>query len=57
MLKTVHDMKLKKEKKAMWLRARAHRKEKRKEEAIHHKKVQEMKKRILRKKPMKKSDV
>ncbi|XP_055948782.1 ribosome biogenesis protein BMS1 homolog [Argiope bruennichi] len=57
MLKTVHQMKVKKENKAMWLRARAHRKEKRKEEAVHHKKVQEMKKRILRRKPNKAPDM
>lgn len=50
-------MKVKKENKAMWLRARAHRKEKRKEEAVHHKKVQEMKKRILRRKPNKAPDM
>ncbi|XP_054717978.1 ribosome biogenesis protein BMS1 homolog isoform X2 [Uloborus diversus] len=49
MLKTVHQMKVKKENKAMWLRARAHRKQKKKEEVIHHQKVQQMKKRILRK--------
>lgn len=53
MLKTVHDMKEKKEKKAMWLRARAHRKLKRKEETIHHQKVQQMKKRILSKRKTK----
>lgn len=56
MLKTVYDDKEKKEKKAMWLRARAHRKQKRKDEAIHHQKVQQMKKRILRKKTPKKTD-
>ncbi|KFM76304.1 Ribosome biogenesis protein BMS1-like protein, partial [Stegodyphus mimosarum] len=56
MLKTVHKMKMKKENKAMWLRARAHRKEKRENEAIHHQKVQQMKKRILRYKPRKAPD-
>ncbi|XP_042903789.1 ribosome biogenesis protein BMS1 homolog isoform X3 [Parasteatoda tepidariorum] len=57
MLKTVHQMKLKKQNKAMWLRARAHNKEKKKNEAVHHKKVQAMKKRILRRKPNKAPDM
>lgn len=51
MLKVVHEMKVKKDTLAMRQRVKAHRKEKRKNEAIHHKKVQEMKKRIMSRRP------
>ncbi|GFS46590.1 ribosome biogenesis protein BMS1 homolog [Nephila pilipes] len=57
MLKTVHAMKAKKERKAMHVRVKAHRKEKREMEAIHHKKLQEKKKRILSRKQHQAPDI
>ncbi|GIY76831.1 hypothetical protein CDAR_178251 [Caerostris darwini] len=57
MLKTVHQAKVKTEKKSMWLRARAHRKEKRKIEDLRLKKLQEKKKRIMSKRPNKAPDM
>ncbi|KAG8193599.1 hypothetical protein JTE90_000232 [Oedothorax gibbosus] len=57
MLKTVDKMKIKKENRAMWMRARAHHKEKRKDEAVHQQKIREMKKRIMRRRPAKTPDM
>ncbi|GFR33485.1 ribosome biogenesis protein BMS1 homolog [Trichonephila clavata] len=57
MLKTVHENKVEKENKAMLERVTLHRKEKSKEEAIHHQNIQKKKKRILSRKPSKAPDM
>ncbi|GFY78261.1 ribosome biogenesis protein BMS1 homolog [Trichonephila inaurata madagascariensis] len=57
MLKTVHEVKVEKENRAKLQRVALHRKQKSKEEAIHHKNIQVKKKRILSRKPSKAPDM
>ncbi|PRD24562.1 UNVERIFIED_CONTAM: Ribosome biogenesis protein BMS1 [Trichonephila clavipes] len=57
MLKTVHEMKVEKENRAMLQRVALHRKQKSKEEAFHHKNIQAQKKQALRRKQSKAPDM